>query len=102
MWSAVPTVKEHHVLQTGGPYRLTRHPIYTGILGMMLGSLLVAGGGRWIVPLPVFLVLFEIKIRIEERLMLAEFPEDYQQYRERVPQLIPGLRVPRRRPMTTG
>ena len=100
MWSAAPTVKEHHVLQTGGPYRLSRHPIYTGILGMLLGSLLLAGAGRWIVPFPVFLVLFEIKIRIEERLMLAEFPGDYQRYRERVPQLIPGLRLPRRRPMT--
>src|SRR5262245_29184151 len=100
MWSAAPTVKEHHVLQTGGPYRLSRHPIYTGILGMLLGSLLLAGAGRWILPFPVFLALFEIKIRIEERLMLAEFPGDYQRYRERVPQLIPGLRLPRRRPMT--
>lgn len=102
MWSAAPTVKEHHVLQTGGPYRLTRHPIYTGILGMLLGSLLLAGAGRWIVAFPVFLVLFVIKIRIEERFMLAEFPDDYRQYRERVPQLIPGLRLLRRRPMTAA
>jgi protein-S-isoprenylcysteine O-methyltransferase Ste14 len=74
MWNAAPTVKEHHVLQIGGPYRLTRHPIYTGILGMLLGSLLLAGAGRWIVAFPVLLVLFVIKIRIEERFMLAEFP----------------------------
>jgi len=97
MWSAAPTVKEHHALQTRGPYRLTRHPIYTGILGMLLGSLLLAGGERWIVPFPIFLVLLEIKIHVEERLMLAEFPDDYTRYREQVPQLIPGLRLPRRR-----
>jgi protein-S-isoprenylcysteine O-methyltransferase Ste14 len=66
MWSAAPTVKEHHALQTRGPYRL---------------------------------VLLEIKIHVEERLMLAEFPDDYPRYREQVPQLIPGLRLPRRRPM---
>jgi protein-S-isoprenylcysteine O-methyltransferase Ste14 len=60
---------------------------------MLLGSMLVAGGGRWIVPFPVFLVLLEIKIRIEERLMLAEFPADYPRYRQRVPRLIPGLRL---------
>ena len=102
MWSAAPMVKEHHRLQTGGPYRLTRHPIYTGILGMLLGSLLLGGGERWIVPFPVFIVLFEIKIHVEERLMLAEFPDDYPRYREQVPQLIPGLRLPRRRRMAAG
>ncbi|MDR2986522.1 MAG: isoprenylcysteine carboxylmethyltransferase family protein, partial [Nocardiopsaceae bacterium] len=96
MWSAAPTVKEHHALQTSGPYRLTRHPIYTGILGMLLGSLLVAGAGRWIVPFPVFVLLFEIKIHIEERLMLAEFPDEYPRYRQRVPQLIPGVHLARR------
>jgi protein-S-isoprenylcysteine O-methyltransferase Ste14 len=95
MWSAAPTVKQEHKLRTSGPYGITRHPIYTGMLGMLLGSLLVAGGGRWIVPFPVFLVLLEIKIHIEERLMLGEFPDDYRRYRQRVPKLIPGLRQAR-------
>jgi protein-S-isoprenylcysteine O-methyltransferase Ste14 len=93
MWSGAPTVKEHHELRTSGPYSITRHPIYTGILGMLIGSLLVAGGGRWIVPFPVFLVLFEIKIRIEERFMMGEFPDEYPRYRRRVPKLVPGLRL---------
>jgi protein-S-isoprenylcysteine O-methyltransferase Ste14 len=93
MWSAAPTVKEEHKLRTSGPYRITRHPIYTGLLGMMLGTLLLAGGGRWLVPFPVFCVLFEIKIHIEERLMLAEFPDDYPRYRRQVPQLVPGLHL---------
>ena len=93
MWSAAPTVKEEHKLRTGGPYAITRHPIYTGLLGMMLGTLLLAGGGRWIAPFAVYLVVLEFKIRIEERLMLAEFPDDYPRYRRHVPQLIPGLRL---------
>ena len=93
MWSAVPAVKEGHQLRTGGPYAITRHPIYTGLLGMLLGSMLVAGGGPWIVPFPVALIILEFKIRIEERFMTAEFPEEYPRYRRRVPQLVPGLRV---------
>jgi protein-S-isoprenylcysteine O-methyltransferase Ste14 len=93
MWSAAPAVKQEHKLRTGGPYAVTRHPIYTGLLGMMLGSLLLAGAGRWIVAFPVYLVLLEFKIRIEERLMLAEFPDDYPRYRRRVPRLVPGLRL---------
>jgi protein-S-isoprenylcysteine O-methyltransferase Ste14 len=95
MWSGAPTVKEGHKLGTTGPYGITRHPIYTGILSMLLGTLLVAGAGRWLVPFPVFLVLLEIKMHIEERFMQAEFPDDYPPYRRRVPQLIPGLRLVR-------
>jgi protein-S-isoprenylcysteine O-methyltransferase Ste14 len=92
MWSASPTVKQEHKLRTGGPYAITRHPIYTGMLSMLLGTTLLAGAGRWIVAFPVFLVLVEIKLHIEERLMLAQFPDDYPGYRRRVPQLVPGLR----------
>ena len=94
MWSGAPMVKQQHKLRTRGPYSITRHPVYTGMLGMMLGSALLAGG-RWILPFPVFLVLFKIKIHVEERLMLAEFPDDYPRYRQRVPQLVPGLRLVR-------
>jgi protein-S-isoprenylcysteine O-methyltransferase Ste14 len=102
MWSAAPAVKQEHKLRTTGPYGITRHPIYTGILGMMLGSLLLAAGGRWIVPFPVFLVFTEIKVRIEERLMLAEFPDEYPRYRQQVPKLVPGLRLLGRRRVASG
>ena len=102
MWSGAPTVKQLHQLRTSGAYGVTRHPIYTGMLSMMLGSLLLAGGGRWIAPFPVFLVLLEIKIRVEERLMLAEFPDDYPRYRQLVPQLVPGLRLVSRRSVASG
>ena len=102
MWSAAPAVKQEHQLRTTGPYGITRHPIYTGILGMMLGSLLLAGGGRWILPFPVFLLITEIKIPFEEKLMLAEFPDDYPRYRQRVPKLIPGLRLLAGRRVASG
>ncbi len=98
MWSAVPAVKEGHQLRTRGPYAITRHPIYTGLLGMILGTMLLAGFGPWIVPFPVALILIEFKIRIEERFMTAEFPEEYPRYRKRVPQLMPGLRLVTRMP----
>ena len=102
MWSGAPAVKRGHQLRTDGPYSITRHPIYAGMLGMLLGCLLVAGGGRWIVPFPVFLVLLEVKLHIEERLMRAEFPDDYPRYRQRVPQLVPGLKLLSRRQMAVG
>ena len=97
MWSATPAVKEEHRLRTSGPYRVTRHPIYTGMLAMLLGTGLLTGDGRILVAFPVYVVLVEIKLHIEERLMLAEFPDDYPRYRRQVPQLVPGLRLGRRR-----
>ena len=91
MWSSTPTVKVQHQLRTDGPYGVTRHPIYTGLLGMTLGTGLLVGLGHWLVLLPVGLVLFELRIHMEEGLMLTTFPEAYPRYRRRVPQLVPGL-----------
>jgi protein-S-isoprenylcysteine O-methyltransferase Ste14 len=92
MWSSSPTVKAQHQLRTDGPYGVTRHPIYTGLLGMVVGTVLLVGFGRWLVLLPVGLVFIEIRIHVEERLMLEAFPEAYPRYRRQVPQLVPGLR----------
>ena len=97
MWSVAPKVKGDHQLRTRGPYAVTRHPIYTGVLGMLLGATLLSGIGQWIVLFPVGLILFEVKIRMEERLMVVTFPDEYSRYRHRVPQLVPGLYVLRQR-----
>ena len=93
MWSGDPSIKVGHQLRTTGPYALVRHPIYTGFLGMLAGAVLLAGGGRWIVFSAMNLVLLEVKIVFEERLLTSTFVEEYRHYRSRVPQLIPGLKV---------
>jgi protein-S-isoprenylcysteine O-methyltransferase Ste14 len=92
MWSSAPMVKQNHELRTNGPYAVTRHPIYTGILGMLLGTSLAAGLGAWALLFPLGIVFVEFKIHHEEQLMMATFPADYPRYRQRVPQLIPGWR----------
>ena len=97
MWSMAPKVKGDHRLRTHGPYAVTRHPIYTGVLGMLLGATLLSGIGQWIVLFPVGLILFEVKIRMEEHLMVATFPDEYPRYRRQVPQLVPGLFALRQR-----
>ena len=97
MWSNAPKVKGDHQLRTRGPYAVTRHPIYTGLLGMLLGATLLSGIGQWIVLLPAGLIVFEVRIRMEEHLMLATFPEEYPRYRRQVPQLVPGLYALRQR-----
>ncbi len=102
MWSVAPKVQSDHQLRTHGPYAVTRHPIYTGLLGMMLGATLLSGIGQWIVIFPAGLIVFEFKIRMEEHLMLATFPGEYPRYRRQVPQLVPGLYALRQRHSATS
>ncbi len=61
MWSSQPMVKQVHELRTDGPYGVIRHPIYTGMLGMLLGTVLLVGVGRCALLFPVGVVLFETK-----------------------------------------
>jgi protein-S-isoprenylcysteine O-methyltransferase Ste14 len=67
MWSLGSTVRNDHQLRTTGPYGVTRHPIYTGLVGMLIGTTLLAGAGQWIVLFPVGLILLELKIHTEGR-----------------------------------
>ena len=88
-WSSNVTFKQGHELIQVGPYRFVRHPIYTGLLSMCLGTA-VAGGRlhNWL----GFLFMcagFWIKLKQEEALMLRHFPDEYPSYRSRVKALVP-------------
>jgi len=97
MWSASPNVlRDDHELRTDGPYAVTRHPIYSGLLGMLLGTVLLHGVGVSLGLLLVGAVLLGIRIPIEERLMSKTFPDQYARYREHVPRLVPSVHRLRR------
>lgn len=89
MWSSGAVVRSGHVLQTTGPYRLTRHPIYTFVLAMVTATALAQGLGRWVPLLLVVAVALVRKAAVEERLLLGEFPAEYASYCRRVPRLLP-------------
>jgi protein-S-isoprenylcysteine O-methyltransferase Ste14 len=95
MWSSAAVVKQGHRLRTDGPYSIVRHPIYTGLIGMLVGTAVINGLGWWLLLPAAAVVLFGLKIRNEERLMRRTFGQQYDEYRRRVPQLVPGLRLGR-------
>ena len=88
-WSAEVTFKQDHELIESGPYALARHPIYTGLILMALGTAIDYGraigialffglcGGLW------------WKARQEERIMRRHFPDAYAEYETRVRAIIP-------------
>jgi protein-S-isoprenylcysteine O-methyltransferase Ste14 len=90
-WSNRVTVKENHTLVRTGPYRIVRHPIYSGILLGMLGSALQRGRIRCFVGVLICGVSFWLKTRAEERFMVQSFGEQYLQYRHRVKALAPFI-----------
>jgi protein-S-isoprenylcysteine O-methyltransferase Ste14 len=90
-WSGRATVKMGHELVMSGPYALTRHPIYTGIIVGVVGSALAYGEWRCILGVLILLVAFKGKMGQEEKLMMQTFPESYPVYRQRVKALIPGV-----------
>lgn len=90
-WSGLVTLKQDHELIRSGPYRLVRHPIYTGLLLALLGSAIGQTEWRGLVALALFAGAFVWKLRIEETFMLAQFGEVYERYRAEVPALIPLL-----------
>ncbi len=88
-WSAEVTFKQDHELIAFGPYALARHPIYTGLIAMALGTAINYGR-------PIGFVLFIglcsgvwWKARQEERIMSKHFPTAYPEYKTRVRAIIP-------------
>src|SRR5205814_454786 len=64
-WSGAVTLKEDHELIERGPYRLVRHPIYTGLLVMYLATAILLGRVSGLIGLPLVFASFWIKLRGE-------------------------------------
>ena len=91
-WRFDAGLNADHQLVQSGAYRIVRHPIYTSMLCLMLGT------GFMIAPFPIlaisatlFVIGTEIRVRIEDALLAARFEESFEAYRRRVPAYIPFL-----------
>jgi protein-S-isoprenylcysteine O-methyltransferase Ste14 len=90
-WSIGARLIEGHELVTGGPYRLVRHPIYTGMLGMLLATGLALSRPAAVgMGAAVYLAGAWLRVHVEEHLLVEAFGSAYREYARRVPALIPG------------
>ena len=90
-WSSNVTLKEDHTLVRNGPYRIVRHPIYTGLLVALLGTAIALGPLRCFLGVIVAGVAWKIKSISEERFMEQQFGDQYIRYRMEVKALVPYL-----------
>jgi protein-S-isoprenylcysteine O-methyltransferase Ste14 len=90
-WSGAITKKVDHQLIRTGPYRVLRHPIYSAMLGMFLGTAVVSGELHGLVGWLIISLAYWRKVRLEEQHLRNTFGVDYDDYRKKSWALIPGL-----------
>jgi protein-S-isoprenylcysteine O-methyltransferase Ste14 len=81
-------------LVTRGPYRVIRHPVYLGEIGICCGLVLASPAVWNVALLGCFALAQAVRMRLEERALAAEFPQ-YARYAESTGRLLPRLRVRR-------
>lgn len=84
------TKKEDHVLITSGVYAISRHPAYCGFFWWGLGTQFVLGNYICFVAYATILWrFFAHRIKNEEKHLINFFGENYLDYRQNTPVLIP-------------
>ncbi|HEX2616101.1 MAG TPA: isoprenylcysteine carboxylmethyltransferase family protein [Flavobacteriales bacterium] len=83
-------IAEDHRIVDDGPYRLLRHPSYTGaLLGFCGLALMLQNGLSAVLLLVPITVMFLWRIAIEERALTAAFGPAYEAYKARTKRLVP-------------
>lgn len=90
-WSGAATVAVDHQLVRTGPYRVVRHPIYSAMFAMFIGTAVVSGQHHALLAVVLLAGAYLRKIRLEERTLRAAFGPGYDDYRRATWALIPGL-----------
>jgi len=91
-WSSTIAIKAEHALIRTGPYALSRHPIYTGLLLAVIGIALVRGTLGGFAGLALVVLGGLLRMRQEEQLLLKHFGDAYRAYQVEVPAVFPGFR----------
>lgn len=93
-WAVQARTVEQHELITTGPFALLKHPLYVGFCGLFLATGLALTDWR---ALGFACLAFGggmvIRIRAEDELLAATFGSAFEDYRRRVPAVIPSIRA---------
>ena len=80
-----------HTVCTTGPYKYARHPMYVGVILIMLCFPFSLGSLYTLIPAVIIVILFFIRTALEDRTLQLELP-GYKEYAQKVRyRLIPGI-----------
>jgi len=91
-WDIKAQIIEGHELITTGPYNIVRHPIYTG----MFGLLIISGYSftklwAFLLSIVLYFIGTVFRTKVEEELLVEHFGDEYENYMKKVPAMIPFL-----------
>jgi len=86
----VQTELGHHAITTG-PYRVVRHPMYSGLMLLLPGCALVLGSAWGFAPITMLMATFIVRTVLEDRALRRELP-GYEEYCSQTRyRLVPGV-----------
>jgi protein-S-isoprenylcysteine O-methyltransferase Ste14 len=83
--TTVKPFEESTTLITTGVFRITRHPMYLGMILILFGIALLMGSLSTFFVIPVFAFLMDHNfVKVEEKMLAEKFGEDWVKYKSRV------------------
>lgn len=80
-----------HTVCTTGPYKYVRHPVYMGVILIMVCFPFSLGSLYTMIPAVIIVILFFIRTALEDKTLREELP-GYVEYAQKVRyRLIPGI-----------
>lgn len=89
-WGSVVGYTENHELITNGPYKYIRHPIYSCVILMFIGTFLYYGNPFSIVLIIIIPIWLLLRVKKEE-IMIKLFGKKYKDYMKNSKRLIPWV-----------
>jgi methanethiol S-methyltransferase len=83
--------KEDPGFSSNGILKYVRHPIYSGVILLVLGFFLFSPNPPTLVSSLCIFVYLIVGIRLEERKLIQQFGDTYLLYKNKVPSLMPKL-----------
>jgi protein-S-isoprenylcysteine O-methyltransferase Ste14 len=92
MFTVDVAIADKHNLKTNGLYKIVRHPSYLGLILIIAGLAICINNiaSAIIIIIPSFWAINH-RIMIEEQALIAEFGEQYINYKKQVSKIIPGI-----------
>ncbi len=87
-------IQDEQQLITTGPYRRVRHPIYSSAIFFLASLVLVSDNWLFLVILVLIVPGLYIRMKREEKMMVDEFGDKYQDYMNKTGRIIPKIHRP--------